>query len=74
VRIAIDAQLDPTASPRRLERTLEAAARKIDYYQRRAAVSTASHRKTRRAELLAHGIDPDRILRCPPWPVFIQLD
>lgn len=28
----------------------------------------------RRAELLALGIDPDRILRCPPWPVFIQLD
>jgi hypothetical protein len=74
VRIAIDAQLDPSASPREQERKLEAAARKIDYHQRRGAVSTASHRKTRRVELLAFGIDPDRMLRCPPWPELVQLD
>lgn len=74
MRIAIDAQLDPGASPRERERKLEAAAFKIAYHQRRGAASTASHRNTRRAELLALGIDPDRILRCPPWPVFVQLD
>jgi hypothetical protein len=74
VRIAIDAQLDPSASPRERERRLEVAAKKIAYHQRRSVVSARSHRKTRRAELLALGIDPDRILRCPPWPEFVQLD
>jgi hypothetical protein len=72
--VAIDAQLDPADSPRVVERKLKQAARKIDYWQKRAADAARYHRRRRRRELLARGFDPDQLTRCPPWPVLVQLD
>ena len=53
---------------------LEHTAFKIDYWQRRAADAARHHRRRRDRELRAQGIDLDRVTRCPPWPVLIQLD
>jgi hypothetical protein len=72
--VAIDAQLDPEASPEVQKRRLEHAARKIAYWQRRAAHAATCHRKRRARELAALGIDFDRVVRCPTWPTLSTLD
>lgn len=56
------------------QRRLEEAARKIDYWQRRAASAEKSHRRRRRLELRARGVDFRRVKRCPPWPILVRLD
>ena len=72
--MAIDAQLDPEASPEAQQLKLEHAARKIAYWQRRAAYAAVCHRKRRARELGALGIDLNRVVRCPPWPTLSMLD
>jgi hypothetical protein len=72
--VAIDAQLDPTASARVRERRLEHAAKKIDYWQRRAEEATRHHRRRRRRDLRARGVDFRRVKRCPAWPILVELD
>ena len=72
--MAIDAQLDPEASPEHQHRKLEQAARKIAYWWRRAAVAERCHRARRDRELRALGIDLDQVLRCPEWPTVSKLD
>jgi len=74
VRAAINAQLDPTASARSLKKRLKLTARKIDYWQKRNVKSAYYHRRKRRSELLAAGVDLERAVRCPPWPILVELD
>jgi hypothetical protein len=74
VRLAIDAQLDPTLSARAQARTLQRVATKIAYWQRRTTEAARCHRERRERELRARGIDMDRVTRCPPWPVLVELD
>ena len=74
MRLAIDAQLDPTLSARAQARKLQRVANKIVYWQRRTTEAARFHRERRERELRARGIDMDRVARCPPWPVLVELD
>jgi hypothetical protein len=74
VRLAIDAQLDPTLSARAQARKLQRVADKIVYWQRRATEATRFHRERRERDLRARGVDPTKAVRCPPWPVLVELD
>lgn len=72
--MAIDAQLDPTASARVRGLRLKHAAKKIAYWQQRAEEAARFHRERRHRELLARGIDIALVTRCPPWPTLVELD
>lgn len=74
MRLAIDAQLDPTLSARAQDRKLQRVANKIVYWQRRTTEAARCHRERRERELRALGVDMDRVARCPPWPVHVELD
>jgi SRSO17 transposase len=62
MNIWLEAATGRLTPAQRLERELA----KQRYYQRRNAQARRSHTKTRRAELKALGIDPDRIKSCIP--------
>jgi hypothetical protein len=72
--VAIDAQLEPTASARVRRLRLEHAAKKIAYWQERAEDAARFHRKRRHRELLARGVNFDEVTRCPSWPILVELD
>jgi SRSO17 transposase len=68
VTMAIEAQLDTALSRAETKRRLEKVVYKINYYQRRYAVSSDCHDDTQRRKLHEAGIDLRRVIACaPPW-------
>ena len=70
--MAIDAQLDPSATPEHQQQKLEQALRKITYWQKRTAEAAQFHRARRERQLRALGLG--RVTRCPPWPTVSKFD
>ena len=64
VNTLVDEELLPEQRKIQLEHNLE----KIEYWQKRAKVAAASHRKRRLRQLEEAGIDLEHCVKCPPWP------
>jgi hypothetical protein len=64
VAAVVDAQADPTDTPRTRRRRLERAAGKIEYWQTKRKRSARSHRKRRLRELRRRGIRISELHRC----------
>ncbi len=64
MRCAIDAQVDPTDTPRTRRRRLKRAADKIRYWQTKRKRSAKFHRKRRLKELHRKGIRLSEVRQC----------
>lgn len=64
MNVWLETHFYPRTTTARLKRELEKQA----YYQNRNQLARTSHTKTRREQLTALGIDPDRIKSCLPRP------